>query len=66
MTLNLNVATINDVAKELNVPKSTMYSWKRNGNIPKECFIKIGGSIFVIIPKITEFFNIGATTNDNI
>lgn len=55
--INLNLITVGKLAECLGVPKSTVYSWKRNGNIPKNCFKKIGGTIFVIESAITKFFN---------
>lgn len=55
--INLNLITVGKLAECLGVPKSTVYSWKRNGNIPPNCFKKIGGTIFVIETAITEFFN---------
>ncbi len=38
-------------AADLGVPESTIYSWRKRGDIPPSCFKCIGGKIFV---KINE------------
>lgn len=52
-----NLITIEDFAKEINKPKSTVYSWKDKGNIPLNCFKQIGGSWFVKVEEMKEFLN---------
>lgn len=42
-------------AEELGVPESTVYSWKRGGNIPSSCFKQIGGSWFVKVEEMKEW-----------
>ena len=49
-----NLITLKELAKALNKPLSTIYSWKDSGAIPLNCFKKIGGSWFV---KKLEFDN---------
>lgn len=49
--------SIKEFAKSIGKPTSTVYSWKRNGNIPKECFTQIGKCIFVRIDAMTKFMN---------
>ena len=45
---------LKDVANEINVPESTIRTWKQRGDIPDECFKVIGGTVFV---KINKFKN---------
>lgn len=49
---NLGIMRIKDLAKLMKKPESTIRTWKRRGEIPKECFIKIGRSIFVGQEKV--------------
>ena len=44
--------SIEDFAKELKKPESTIRTWKRRGDIPSSCFKPIGGTIFV---RVKEF-----------
>lgn len=48
------IMKIEDFAKEISTPSSTIRTWKRRGNIPSYCFKSIGGTIFV---KVDEFKN---------
>ena len=47
-----NIMKLKDFAKEIGTPESTIRTWKRRGDIPKECFLIIGTTIFV---KVVEF-----------
>ena len=49
--------SIKDFAEQIGKPTSTIYTWLRNGNIPKECFTKIGKCIFVRIEPMKKFLN---------
>ena len=40
---------LKDAAQELNVPVSTLNTWRFRQDIPKECFKKIGSSVFIKI-----------------
>ena len=42
-------------ASELGVPESTVYSWRRRGDIPSSCFKNIGGSIFVRVNETKKW-----------
>lgn len=42
-------------ADELQVPQSTVYSWKDRGDIPLSCFKQIGGTWFVKVKEIKEW-----------
>lgn len=44
-------------ASELGVPESTVYSWRRRGDIPSSCFKEIGGSIFVKIEETKKWLD---------
>ncbi len=52
-----NILNISVFAKLLNKPTSTIYSWRRNGNLPEYIFLKIGGCIFVRKDKFEKFIN---------
>lgn len=52
---NVGLMSIRAFAESLGVPKSTVYSWKRTGDIPEDCFKKIGGSIFIRKNKISQW-----------
>ena len=44
---NLGLAKLKDIAKEMNVPESTIRTWRQRGDIPDDCFKVIGGSVFI-------------------
>jgi predicted DNA-binding transcriptional regulator AlpA len=44
---NYGVVTIKKFAESIGKPVSTVYSWKKRGHMPKECFKTIGRSVFV-------------------
>ena len=48
------IMKIKDFAKELKTPESTIRTWKRRGDIPADCFIVIGSTIFI---KVEVFKN---------
>lgn len=52
-----NVITIKELAKQLKKSESTIRTWKRQGDIPSECFKKIGTSVFVRLDKFNEFID---------
>lgn len=49
--------TIAEFAKEIKTPVSTIYSWKQSGDMPQECFKKIGGKYFVRIKQTQEWLD---------
>ena len=49
--------SIKAFAESIGKPASTIYSWKRNGNLPKECFVQIGKCIFVRVEAMKKFMN---------
>ena len=48
------IMKIKEFAIELNIPESTIRTWKRRGNIPAECFVVIGSTVFI---KVEIFEN---------
>ncbi len=55
MDSNVNtygIVSIKDFAKQLGKPESTVRTWKLREDIPKECFLTIGGTVFV---KVNTF-----------
>ena len=43
-------------ADSIGVAKSTIYTWKTNGEIPADCFKEVGGKIFVKVKEMRAFF----------
>lgn len=50
-----NLMSINELAKELKKPPSTINTWRRRGDLPQELFFKIGGTVFVKKDKFLEW-----------
>ena len=50
-----NLMTLDVAASKLNVAESTLRTWKRRGNIPEECFKKIGSRIFIRTDKFQNW-----------
>lgn len=46
------IMKLKDFAKEINTPESTVRTWKRRGEIPANCFLIIGSTVFVRIKEI--------------
>jgi len=51
----INLMSINELAKELKKPVSTVNTWRRRGDLPEELFFKIGGTVFVKKIKFQEW-----------
>lgn len=51
----LGILSIKDFAKMLGRGKSTIYDWKNNGTLPKNCFKKVGGTWYVKIEQVKAF-----------
>lgn len=56
MENNFGVITIKQFAKEIGKPESTVRTWRLRGDIPKECFKVIAGTVFVRVKEIKEWF----------
>jgi hypothetical protein len=50
-----NLIRLKDLAKELNIPESTIRTWKRRNEIPEECFKKIGSTVFVKVETFKKW-----------
>lgn len=50
-----DLISINDLAKELKKPVSTINTWRRRGDLPQEIFFKIGGTVFVKKAKFQDW-----------
>lgn len=50
-----NLITIQELAKKLDKPVSTVRTWKIRGNIPQDVFFKIGGTVFVKEDKFNQW-----------
>jgi len=46
---------LKDFAKELNVPESTIRTWRRRKEIPEECFKIIGSTVFVKVETFKKW-----------
>ena len=42
-----NLLTISEAAEKLKVAESTLRTWKRRGDIPSNCFLKLGTKIYL-------------------
>ena len=52
MEMLFNIMKIKDFAKQIGIPESTVRTWRRRGEIPEQCFLVIGSTVFV---KVNEF-----------
>ncbi len=43
-------------ADYLGVALSTLYTWRKKGDIPADCFKEVGGTIFVLARNMRRFF----------
>ena len=50
-----DLITLNEFAKLLNKPVSTIRTWKRRGNLPSYIFRTIGSTIFVKISLFEDW-----------
>ena len=50
-----NLLTLSVAAEKLKVAESTLRTWKRRGDIPEECFKKIGTRVFMRKDKFEEW-----------
>lgn len=50
-----NIMKLKDFAKEISTPESTVRTWKRRGEIPANCFLIIGSTVFVRVKEIQQW-----------
>lgn len=60
-----NLISIKEFAKQLGKPESTVRTWKRRGDIPKQCFLSIAGSVFINVSVFEEWVKKGIV-NDSL
>ena len=46
-----NIMKIKDFAKQIGIPESTVRTWRRRGEIPEQCFLVIGSTVFVKVEE---------------
>lgn len=52
-TINtFGILSIKDFAKLIGKPESTVRTWRLRGDIPQDCFLVIGSTVFV---KVNQF-----------
>lgn len=51
------VISLQDLANALNVPESTIRTWKRRGEIPSSCFKKVGNRVFVKEAEVRKWLD---------
>ena len=56
----LGLVSLNDFAKMLGKPVSTIRTWKRRGNIPAICFVTIGSTVYVNVNQFKECMGLAA------
>lgn len=59
LTKDFGLMSLKDFAKAIKKPESTIRTWKRRGNIPADCFLSIGSTIFVIVSKFEQLVKEG-------
>lgn len=54
------IMKLKDFAKEIKTPESTVRTWKRRGEIPANCFLVIGSTVFVRVNEIQQWLGLMA------
>lgn len=54
----LGVIKLKQFAEMLGVPESTVRTWKRRGDIPANCFLTIGVTVFVREAEAKAFMGV--------
>lgn len=52
--MDFNILRLKEFAESIKVPESTVRTWKRRGDIPKNCFLIIGSTVFVKVDQFRE------------
>lgn len=53
----IGLITLNEFAKMLNKPITTVRTWKQRGELPSFLFKKVGGCVYVKESKIQEWID---------
>lgn len=51
------IIKLKELAKYLSVPESTVRTWKRRGNLPQNCFICIGGTVYAKVNEVQNWID---------
>ena len=51
----IGLISLEEFAKQLNTPTSTIRTWKQRGELPSFLFKKVGGTVFVRENRIQEW-----------
>lgn len=49
-----DIISLKEFAKSIGKPESTVRTWKRRGQIPKNCFLVIGSTVFIKVNVFKE------------
>ena len=52
-----NIMKIKDFAKQIGIPESTVRTWRRRGEIPAQCFLVIGSTVFVKVEEVRKWIS---------
>ena len=52
-----NLVTLKEAAKALKVEERTLRTWKSRGEIPEDCFFKIGSRVFLRKDKFKTYID---------
>lgn len=52
-----NIMKIKDFAKQIGIPESTVRTWRRRGEIPEQCFLVIGSTVFVKVEEVRKWIS---------
>lgn len=56
----IGLISLEEFAKRLNTPTSTIRTWKQRGELPSFLFKKVGGTVFVRENRIQEWVDSGS------
>ena len=57
MEMLFNIMKIKDFAKQIGIPESTVRTWRRRGEIPEQCFLVIGSTVFVKVEEVRKWIS---------
>ena len=52
-----NIMKIKDFAKQIGIPESNVRTWRRRGEIPEQCFLVIGSTVFVKVEEVRKWIS---------
>lgn len=63
VSMSINLLKIEDFAKLIKTPPSTVRTWIRRGDIPATVYKKIGATIFILTDKFKTWVDRGAVSD---